>query len=672
MNIYQKYIEAGFGVIPASGGIPSLKWGQYQNTLPTLDEAANWHGDVVLICGGASNIVALDKDTDDALIISRIEAMSGISPVKKKGSKGYTSFFQYRGEKSKQWKLDGVVVLELLSDKRLTTIPPSNHRITKKPYEWIGGTELIGAQLPILPPNFIAVMDAIFPAPIVHYPDLPRYVHNENIELDQVEAMLSHINPDCSREEWLRIGMALRDEFGDVACNLWHKWSAGAPAKYKQKDAQTAWRSFFNTGVTIGTLVFMARQNGFVFAGESRPTPPVKLHAPAKQEIRAHGLVQEIADWITETAGFPMPMLSLGAALAFVSMLKGHCIEGGTELRTNNLILNMAPTGAGKDHPQKCLHKLVAATMRAKNIMGEPVAGGAFLTGLRDAGRVGFLIMDEIGHYIGNITNKNAGSHQKEIIGYILKTFSCASTMIAGRQYTDNKKNPRIDIIQPHFVCIGSTVHERMKDACTSSDVVDGFLNRWIIFNVKKRVERSPQRKKAIPPPELVEKIMGMVKPEYDSYGEPILAEIKFTAEAWEIFTRHRQEIDNLIATASYPMDRLYVRTSEHVEKIALTLCDDRWIFPQDVEAAIAIISESNRCIMEFTGLISDNVFEKDFIRVREIIKEAGEIKKSALTLRCQFVQGGAKRVREIVEALMDANIIAEHKHLNGVIYTYL
>lgn len=398
-----------------------------------------------------------------------------------------------------------------------------------------------------------------------------------------------------------------------------------------------------------------------------------KQEVVARNEpIRAHGLVQEIADWITETAGFPMPLLSLGAAIAFVSMLKGHVVEGGTELRTNNLILNMAPTGAGKDYPQKCLNKLVAATMRQSNRMGEPVSGGAFLTGLLKANRVGILIMDEMGHYIGNITNKSSGTHQKEIIGYILKTFSCASTYLPGRQYTDDKKNPCVDIQQPHFVCVGSTVHEKMKDACTSSDVVDGFLARWIIFNVKKRVERSQQRKKAIPPEELVEKIMAMKKPEYDSYGEPMLKEVTFTPEAWEIFSKHRDEMDKMIATATYPMDKLYVRTSEHVEKIALTLCEDDWISPRDVLAAIAIVSESNRCIMEFTGLISDNVFEKDFIRVREIIKEAREIKKSALTMRCQFVQGGAKRVREIVETLIDAHVITERKHLNGVIYKYV
>lgn len=374
-----------------------------------------------------------------------------------------------------------------------------------------------------------------------------------------------------------------------------------------------------------------------------------------------HGLVGEIADWITSTAIRPQPLLSLAAALSFVGMIKGHRVHGKTDLRTNLMVLAMAPTGGGKEHPQNAIKRLVKACGLQKHLMGEPVSGAGFLYALQKAGNVGYMVMDEVGRYIGNLSSSGAGVHQREILDYMIKTFSCANSILLGREKAPGAKEPRIDIDQPHFCCYGSTVYEKFRDACGSGEIVDGFLNRWIVLESKERPDRHKKVKFSPPPQSIIDKVLEITsKSPYDSYGSPHPEEIEFTPEAWEIYDNYRDKVDAMVKTAPYPLNQLINRAPEHIEKIAHTIAEDGCTGVYDLKAAIAIVEFSNDCIARFAGMISDNVYEKDFVRVREIIKESSEVQRNALTRRTQFLTGGSKRRAEIVAALIDDGCIIE------------
>ena len=113
MSLFQKYKDAGLCVIPLHKGQPTVKWGKYIDRLP--DDVSGWgkHKEYALVCGKVSGVIGLDIDTDDAELIAKIESIAGKSPVKKIGSKGFTAFYKYNGERTQQW--GGVV--EILSDK---------------------------------------------------------------------------------------------------------------------------------------------------------------------------------------------------------------------------------------------------------------------------------------------------------------------------------------------------------------------------------------------------------------------------------------------------------------------------------------------------------------------------------------------------------------------------
>ena len=73
------------------------------------------------------------------------------------------------------------------------------------------------------------------------------------------------------REDWLRVGMALKSEFGDAGFSTFDQWSKTAQ-NYDAKAVTAVWRSFRGQGVSFGSLVYLAHQNGY--RDDARPSTP--------------------------------------------------------------------------------------------------------------------------------------------------------------------------------------------------------------------------------------------------------------------------------------------------------------------------------------------------------------------------------------------------------------
>lgn len=92
--------------------------------------------------------------------------------------------------------------------------------------------------------------------------------------------LLNAIPPDCSYDEWLKVGMALKHE--GAALDVWDKWSSGG-SKYKAGECAKKWKSFNRTEVTGGTLFHIAMEYGY----KPDPTPETQydLHNLLLDEI---------------------------------------------------------------------------------------------------------------------------------------------------------------------------------------------------------------------------------------------------------------------------------------------------------------------------------------------------------------------------------------------------
>jgi hypothetical protein len=166
---YQQLVANGYSVIPiapdskapseyrAGHWYPMKKWDQFRHDPAKPFIAKMWAGwpacNIGVITGVKVNathmLAAFDFDTDDPDILADLESALPFSPVRKKGRRGYTSFFLVP-LRTKGFRTP---IVELLTDTRQTVIPPSIHPDTGLPYGWMGDKTLLNTpvhELPVL------------------------------------------------------------------------------------------------------------------------------------------------------------------------------------------------------------------------------------------------------------------------------------------------------------------------------------------------------------------------------------------------------------------------------------------------------------------------------------------------------------------------------------------
>ncbi|MGK5080483.1 DUF5906 domain-containing protein [Janthinobacterium sp. HLX7-2] len=110
--------------------------------------------------------------------------------------------------------------------------------------------------------------------------------------LETARQALHFVSP-MVRDVWVRMGMALKAEFGDTAKDMWLEWSQAYDG-YDAGAANASWRSFKAGKVGIGSLFAEAQAEGFKFGADGVEVSPEKLAADRK--ARAERQAKEEAD----------------------------------------------------------------------------------------------------------------------------------------------------------------------------------------------------------------------------------------------------------------------------------------------------------------------------------------------------------------------------------------
>ncbi|HEY9208977.1 MAG TPA: DUF927 domain-containing protein [Acidovorax sp.] len=108
-----------------------------------------------------------------------------------------------------------------------------------------------------------------------------------HITPDLIRAALAHIPASLARDEWARVGMAIKSEFPDATGqDLFEAWSATADG-HDPRSTRSTWRSIkAGGGVGIGTLLHLAKEHGFVLpkASEAPAAPSPEVLAQRERE----------------------------------------------------------------------------------------------------------------------------------------------------------------------------------------------------------------------------------------------------------------------------------------------------------------------------------------------------------------------------------------------------
>jgi AAA domain/Primase C terminal 2 (PriCT-2) len=92
--------------------------------------------------------------------------------------------------------------------------------------------------------------------------DAGQYQQRRLTEAEIADA-LTYISDRDDRTTWLHVGMALKSAFGEAGRPLWDYWSRGS-SKFEPTDQDQTWEGFTaDGGITIGTLIKMAKDGGW-------------------------------------------------------------------------------------------------------------------------------------------------------------------------------------------------------------------------------------------------------------------------------------------------------------------------------------------------------------------------------------------------------------------------
>ena len=168
-------------------------------------------------------------------------------------------------------------------------LPPSIHPETRQPYQWAGRGHW--TRMPMIPQALLDLWSGMLSQ------DKERTIATDgsvDASWEEIRQALDAVPADCTRDEWVSIGMALHwagtqtDQL-EQALGLWNEWSASAQTKYPgEREIITQWVSFKPdkaSAVKLGTLFHIAKQHGW-----HRPMPDAselfsKIEIPVMQPL---------------------------------------------------------------------------------------------------------------------------------------------------------------------------------------------------------------------------------------------------------------------------------------------------------------------------------------------------------------------------------------------------
>ena len=118
-----------------------------------------------------------------------------------------------------------------------------------------------------------------------------------SVSLKEAEQMLGFISPDMPFDDWKKVLMALKVEYGEGARDLALNWSKSG-SDFKPKSFQDAWKGIRNVhSITIGTLVYRALDAGFKFDNNVVKPAFKPVSQEERQKRKNEALAAQQKEW---------------------------------------------------------------------------------------------------------------------------------------------------------------------------------------------------------------------------------------------------------------------------------------------------------------------------------------------------------------------------------------
>lgn len=519
---------------------------RYSARLPTDDEVAEWSDQpgagVCVVTGPASgDLVGIDLDVDDERVIAAVMAVLPPTPVRKAGQKGWTGFYRGPGVISRSF--NGVVpgstkpqrLVDIIGPGRQTVLPPTVHPDAGEAYRWVGEVALENIDPADLPELLTDIGDQIAAAlaPFGYRPAPPP---RQEVDSDNP---FRFVNDTAlgALDQWVtRLGLhKLRPARGGYeAVATWRSSATNRPLDKRKRNLKIHPDGIRDMGAdeAFTPLDLVIRASGCDFdtafgqlvgwlglatdiaaelapkathaqlddgsfydlaTGEviAAPTPAATAESAPSIDfvasiLASSCLVGEIARLTLARARRVQPRLAIAAALSLVGTLASRQLVTSTDSNLNLYILLTARSGMGKDAPMKVIKSILIETSLMDMLGPDGVASDV---GLLDYARnqpASVMPIDEFGDFLSSTTGQRASPHTTKIMATMRTLWD------GGPIATTHARSRRSEmLINPCISMICASTPAQFYDAIGSAQVLNGFLNRFILFNGDDEAERG-------------------------------------------------------------------------------------------------------------------------------------------------------------------------------------
>jgi hypothetical protein len=191
------------------------------------------------------------------------------------------------------------------------------------------------------------------------------------------------------------------------------------------------------------------------------------------------GLLLDIQEYILKRSFVKQPELALSAALGLISVLIGRKLTF-SDNAPNLFLLNVAPSGAGKDAPQQAIKNILIELQLTGFLGSGDYVSDASLMDSLPHNPVRLDIVDEASGLLRSV-NRGGNTYDTKMADILCELYTSSNNRFLGRQLANGEVKGEVD--RPCVSLLMSTTPRGFEDSLTIKAIEKGLLGRTLIFN---------------------------------------------------------------------------------------------------------------------------------------------------------------------------------------------
>ena len=397
---------------------------------------------------------------------------------------------------------------------------------------------------------------------------------------------------------------------------------------------------------------------------ESIDFEPGKVQQLPDELMRDGGWLEDCLDWVLMNSAIPLPELAFSSALHLLGLACRRAWRDTTQHQTctNLYLINIAPTGSGKETPRRCIKSFLDKVGQPNLAGPDKLSSGPGLEALVTREKATGVMLDEAGDLVKAMCAERAADWMASIASSlkVLYTASSSASYKGSCKVADEGES----ISYPHLGLFASTTPGAFFQAMSSDKITDGLIGRFSAFHAevtKEDIIKAFGEERAeswVDAPasmisqwkhvESEHSECGTATKEINDAGDVVDAiqwrEVGRTPEAIKRFRQHDLNIrlKNLDHDGEGQTVELslWSRANEKTAKFALLFAISRWmkhsgsgvptITKEDMDRAIAL---SNFLVRRLIAAVKTNVHDNEADQqVNQLLEHIAKLsKKSAV-----------------------------------------